>query len=67
VSFEAPDDPLIHWLDMSCEIWLEICDPYILKTFWNNVAQEIVLQEQDFMIPCAHFVISLLKPFMIEG
>ena len=46
VSFKASDDALIHWLDMSSEVWCEVLDAYILKTTRNNMTCEIILQEK---------------------
>jgi hypothetical protein len=43
MSFEASDDPLVHWLDMCSEIWLEILDMDVLETIWNDVTREIIL------------------------
>jgi hypothetical protein len=37
VGFEASDDALIIWLDMHCEIWLEIFNTNVPKIVWNNV------------------------------
>ena len=43
MSFEASDDALIHWLDMSSEIQLKILDMNVPKTVWDNVIREIIL------------------------
>ena len=38
MALEAADDALVHWLDMSCEIWFKIHNANVLKTIRNDVS-----------------------------
>lgn len=43
MGLEAPDYALVHRLDMGCEVWFKIHNMDVLKTVWNDMAQEIIL------------------------
>jgi hypothetical protein len=37
MCFEAPDDPLVLWLNVSSKIWSEVQDFDVLNIIWNNM------------------------------
>jgi len=45
MALEAADDALVHWPDISYEIWFEIHNMNVLKTIWNDMSREIILQK----------------------
>ena len=45
MSLEAPDNPLIIWLDVYSEIWLEVLNFNALEVRGNNMAREVVLKK----------------------
>jgi len=45
MSLKAPDNPLVIWLDVCSEIWLEVLNFNALEVRGNNMAREVVLKK----------------------
>ena len=66
MGFKASYYPLIIWLNMGCEIGLEVLDVDVLKAIGNNMSQEIVLKEDDLASIGLKLLVPLLDPVLIE-
>jgi len=45
MSLKAPDNPLIIWLDVCSEIWLEVLNFNALEVRGNDMAREVILKK----------------------
>jgi len=45
MSLKAPDNPLIIWLDVCGEIWLEVLNFNALEVRGNDMAREVILKK----------------------
>lgn len=45
VSLEAPDDPLVVWLNMRSEVWPEVFNTDCFEVWRNDMAREVILKK----------------------
>jgi hypothetical protein len=46
MSFEAPNDALVIWLNVRCKICLEVFNSDVLEIGGDNMTREIVLEKE---------------------
>jgi hypothetical protein len=66
VSLETPNNTLVFGLDMCSKVWFKVFNSNILKVGRDDMARKVILEEKYFSFFFTKFLISTLKPFLIE-